>query len=279
MRRLQFSLTAALLAVFWTGAFAADQQNPKHPPIGTNPNPVIWGGQPRSNAPPIGTNPNPVIWGGKPQPNGPPIGTNPNPITWGGQSNKPAPSATQPANNSSGNVASSTYPVFEGVPYRYATGTLIYNPFTGQYQYYPSGYGSYGYPAVYVSPDVSYGPQAAQRFTSADTRSRWKNDGDGAPLRRDDEMSEPKKTSERDAGSQSNSLAWKFIGFGDARFAEQKYLDANDRYRSAARSAPQLAEPLFREGFAMIALGHYQQATTAIKARAETRSAVGRVGF
>ena len=54
------------------------------------------------------------------------------------------------------------------------------------------------------------------------------------------------------------------IGFGDARFAEREYGDANERYRSASRTAPQLADAWFRQAFALIAMGRYDQAVTAI---------------
>jgi tetratricopeptide (TPR) repeat protein len=60
-------------------------------------------------------------------------------------------------------------------------------------------------------------------------------------------------------------MAWKFIGYGDALFAKQKYAEANERYRSAARSAPQLGAAWFREGFALAAVGRCDLAAAAVK--------------
>ena len=60
-------------------------------------------------------------------------------------------------------------------------------------------------------------------------------------------------------------MASKYIGYGDALFAKQKYVEANQRYRTAARSAPQLASVWFRQGFALAAIGRSDQAAAAIK--------------
>jgi hypothetical protein len=59
--------------------------------------------------------------------------------------------------------------------------------------------------------------------------------------------------------------AGKFIGFGDANFAEQKYLAAIERYKSASRIAPDLAEPYLRQGHALVALGQYENAVKAFR--------------
>ena len=60
-------------------------------------------------------------------------------------------------------------------------------------------------------------------------------------------------------------MASKYIDYGDALFAKQKYVEANDRYRKAARSTPQLAVTWFRQGFALAAIGRCDQAAAAIK--------------
>ena len=61
----------------------------------------------------------------------------------------------------------------------------------------------------------------------------------------DDDGLEPKRGAERGTNPQALTRAGKFISYGDARFAKQEYLDANQRYRAASQSAPQLAdEPL-----------------------------------
>jgi len=69
----------------------------------------------------------------------------------------------------------------------------------------------------------------------------------------------------RAAHPQVLARAWKFIGFGDAHFADQRYVDALDRYRKAAQAAPQLADAYFRQGLVHAALGRYPSAMKAIR--------------
>jgi tetratricopeptide (TPR) repeat protein len=69
----------------------------------------------------------------------------------------------------------------------------------------------------------------------------------------------------RATNPQALNLAWRFLGFGDAHFANQNYAEANDRYRKAASAAPQLAESYFRQGYAFLAMGRYDLAVRAIR--------------
>jgi len=69
----------------------------------------------------------------------------------------------------------------------------------------------------------------------------------------------------RATNARSLALAWKFIGYGDAQFEEQKYVQANARYRKAARAAPRLGDSYFRQGFALLATGRYDLAADAMK--------------
>src|SRR5208283_4723238 len=66
-------------------------------------------------------------------------------------------------------------------------------------------------------------------------------------------------------GGKAMEIAWKFITFGDAHFGDQKYNDALDRYRRAARECPTLSDAWFREGFALAALARYDQAAKAMR--------------
>jgi hypothetical protein len=59
--------------------------------------------------------------------------------------------------------------------------------------------------------------------------------------------------------------AGKFIGFGDTNFGNQKYLTAVERYKTAARLAPDLADPYLRQGHALVALGQYENAVKAFR--------------
>lgn len=139
--------------------------------------------------------------------------------------------------------------------------------------YYPPGYGpvygGYGpvyYPPVWMPAEHLYGPQAVQRFMGvgpAPGAARGVNVV--AVLEEDEKEEEEKKPNLRGTNRKSLDLAWRFIGFGDAHFENQKYLDANQRYRKATQAAPQLADARFRHGCALIALGRYDAAAKALK--------------
>jgi tetratricopeptide (TPR) repeat protein len=61
------------------------------------------------------------------------------------------------------------------------------------------------------------------------------------------------------------SQAWKWLGYGDAHFAAEKYDEALRRYQRAAEAAPKLADTHFRQGFALAVLGQYAAAAAAFK--------------
>lgn len=75
----------------------------------------------------------------------------------------------------------------------------------------------------------------------------------------------PPKGTPKSTSPEQKARAGKFIGFGDANFAEQKYLAAIERYKSASRIAPDLAEPYLRQGHALVALGQYENAVKAFR--------------
>lgn len=174
-----------------------------------------------------------------------PLGNNPHPVIWGGQKAKPtpAPSATPSA-------TPSVTPVRprhrhhghhrHGHAHRqhYVVVSYLLNSPWRRTPYY-SGYYSYPYyycPRVVAPPEADQGEspvveRAAQRATNAESIARSR----------------------------------KFIGYGDALFAKQKYAEANIRYRKASQAAPQLADPRFRQAFALAATGRYAQAVLAIQ--------------
>jgi hypothetical protein len=63
----------------------------------------------------------------------------------------------------------------------------------------------------------------------------------------------------------SRARANQFVGFGDEHFRKQKYNDALERYKDASKSAPDLADPYFRQAFAWSAMSKYDQAARAIR--------------
>lgn len=63
----------------------------------------------------------------------------------------------------------------------------------------------------------------------------------------------------------SRARAHQFVRFGDEHFRKQKYNDALERYKDASRSAPDLADPYFRQALAWSAMKKYDQAARAIR--------------
>lgn len=83
----------------------------------------------------------------------------------------------------------------------------------------------------------------------------------------------------RASNPEAISRAERFIGFGDTQFRNQKYSDALDRYRKAVTAAPRLAEARWRQGYAQVALGHYEAAAKAFKLGLKADPTWPRSGF
>ena len=84
-------------------------------------------------------------------------------------------------------------------------------------------------------------------------------------IRNDAAAEPPAKPKAKVTNAEGKAKAGRFIGFGDANFTKQKYLAAMERYRTAAGVAPDLAEPFFRQGFALVALGQFDSAMKAFR--------------
>lgn len=129
--------------------------------------------------------------------------------------------------------------------------------FGGYYDGYPISTYYYYYPLFYyANAEDLYGPQAAQRFLGVQNPVARADDLQGSPP--------SEKVLDRATNAQSKALAWRFIAFGDAQFAQGNYVAANSRYRKAAQTAPQLADAHFRQAFALAAMGRDQQAAAAL---------------
>jgi hypothetical protein len=76
----------------------------------------------------------------------------------------------------------------------------------------------------------------------------------------------------RTSNADQKAKAGRFLGFGDGNFGKQKYLPAVERYKTAAQMAPDLAEPYFRQGYALVALGQYENAAKAFRRGLKIRS-------
>jgi tetratricopeptide (TPR) repeat protein len=201
-----------------------------------------------------------------------PLGNNPHPVIWGGQQTKaPTPAPQLAARSTGGDCDGHHHRAyrsghFSGGLYRY---DAYYYGYSDPYYYYayPSLYYAYP-PPVWISAENAYGPRAVMRFMGAGGSDAVSSPVNilGLPIRNNVNADAPEPRGvDRATNAQANALAWRFIGFGDAQFAQQKYVDANARYRKAVSAAPQLADARFRQGFALTAINRYEQAVTAMK--------------
>ncbi len=153
-------------------------------------------------------------------------------------------------------------------PYGYGYGYYRY-PYS--YPYYSRAYRGYYYPGpVFLPAETLYGPEAMKRFMGVD---HWFRRGSNVNVivtpNQDNEPAEnaagPQHLPQRAPDQRATLLAWKFIGYGDAHFGNQKYAGANQRYRKATGAAPQLADAWFRQAFALAAMDRHELAVRAIK--------------
>lgn len=186
------------------------------------------------------------------------------------------------------------YDPYSGQAYVYPGG---YNPYGYspygygyQYPYYRNPYLGFGYPgAVFVNPGQLFGIGPIQQLMGVNPGFNQQNVGAIANFNQNvapngnnnpnpgfaggnqpggnvaanvPPAPQPNKPA---AGTKATELAWKFITFGDARFGGLKYSEALDRYRRAAKESPSLGDAWFREGFALAAMGKYDQAAKAIR--------------
>ncbi len=159
-----------------------------------------------------------------------------------------------------------------GRSYWYGYGYAPYYPYSYPYQYpysYPPPTFMYPYyrPPLYIPAEQVYGPEAVKRFMGVD---RMNVPAPGGVVPRVDRNIDAgaagnRKPNQRATNPEALALAWKFIGFGDAHFANQKYTDAFQRYKKAAQAAPGLAEAYFRQGYALAVQERYELAARALQ--------------
>lgn len=163
--------------------------------------------------------------------------------------------------------------------------------FLGPSSYYRPGYGygpgydyiypypSYPWPRYYMGPlylpaETMYGPEAVKRFMGVDQTPAPSPAEPNVviepkiivpPNRDGADANEPDAVDLRGTNRRALALAWRFIGFGDAQFADQNYADAQQRYRKATQAAPKMAEGYFRQGYAYLAMQRYELAAEAFK--------------
>ena len=112
-----------------------------------------------------------------------------------------------------------------------------YGDYGGYSPYYYPGY----LPPVVVPGESVYGPGAAQRFIGGDN-SNSSAAYSRSPRRTDRAPGDEPSSSQRSTNSAATALGRKYIGYGDENFHNQRYSEANQRYRKATLNAPAMAE-------------------------------------
>jgi tetratricopeptide (TPR) repeat protein len=144
--------------------------------------------------------------------------------------------------------------------FSYPMNMPYYTP--GYASYYPNYYPGY-YPTNYYP---NYYPGTYPNATAA--AAQW--NGTGGPQRDASDLIErgtlaKAKSKLRTSDPKSKAKAEKLIAAGDEAFGKQKYSSAVEQYKSAARLAPEAAEPCMREGFALVAAKRYVAAVKAFR--------------
>jgi tetratricopeptide (TPR) repeat protein len=154
--------------------------------------------------------------------------------------------------------------------YPYYPSYYAYGPALGPY-FGPIPYGGI-LPPLWIPPGALFGPQAVQRFIGADnppqfvvpqTRVPPKQAGFGVLASNPPLAKAAQKPRATNADSRARSQ--RFIVLGDGYFAKQAYSDASQRYKLAVQAAPDMADGYFRQGLALVALGHYDAAARSLK--------------
>jgi|GEM_PF-3916478 len=123
------------------------------------------------------------------------------------------------------------------------------------------------YSPLYMPAERVYGPEAVKRFMGLD-RPNVVLQGSNflEPAIEEEHVTDDiGRRDQRATNRDAVALGRRFIGFGDARFANQQYRDAYQSYRRASQAAPRLAEAYFRQCYALTSMGSYSTAVTALR--------------
>ena len=149
-------------------------------------------------------------------------------------------------------------PTYYAAPAPYG---VCYNPSYNSVNYY--------LPPTYAPAELAYGPQAMKQFMGVDRNFAL------GPLVSSSSATPPAATVEpekrgaalrvRETNPETRARARRLTAAGDSLFLAQKYHQAREEYRDAARLAPDVPESYFRQGHALTALGQYDLAAEAFK--------------
>ena len=133
---------------------------------------------------------------------------------------------------------------------------------------YYSVYTTRWLPPIYQPPGLLFGPEAVQRFLGIDLS--------GHPLPNQRHTS---GSTVRKSNAETRRRAERIMDLGDRCFSGQRYHQALQHYRTASSVARDVAEPYFRQGHALIALGQFDRAAGTFKRAVAMRPSLQRSGF
>ncbi len=142
------------------------------------------------------------------------------------------------------------------------------------YPYYGYGYGYRALPPVYLNAGTLFGPQPIKQMLGVDHWNRRQVTPTREPVviarREQAAPALPQRVAQRpvvvrNSNAQSRDRSRRYLEFGDVRFAAGKYHEALQRYKKAITAAPDTAEPYFRRGHAMAAMGMIDRAADAYR--------------
>ncbi|HEY4311268.1 MAG TPA: hypothetical protein VGN12_17590 [Pirellulales bacterium] len=76
---------------------------------------------------------------------------------------------------------------------------------------------------------------------------------------------QPRLGKARATNAEARARSQRFIVLGDRHFAKQAYSDAYSRYKLAQQAAPDMGDGFLRQGFALTAMGRYENAAKNLK--------------
>ena len=149
------------------------------------------------------------------------------------------------------------YPMGYGYtwPYYLDTGTGVMGPYVA--------------PPIYVPPEqLGFGPQAVRNLLGLNSAQRpivnrniivMPPAAEGNANNANDAAKQPQPRV-RGSNAEARARSEQFLQFGDRQFATPNLAGAYDRYKKAAAAAPDLAQPYFRLGHTLAAMGRSEQA-------------------
>jgi len=147
-----------------------------------------------------------------------------------------------------------------------------YRPY-GVYYNPAANYLSYRLPPFSEPAELNFGPQAVKQFLGLPRDFALGGLRNAAPLMPD------AARGLRVSNPESRRRAERYLADGNEQFRGQNYHGALQRYKLAANAAPDLAEPYWRQGHALVATHNFELAPGAFKRAIALTDDVSRGGF